>query len=124
MALAVEPKPVLWVGSSRADLKAFPEPVQAGFGYALWFAQIGSKHPHAKPLQGFGGAGVVEIIEDAEGDTYRAVYTVKFAEFVYVLHCFQKKSKRGAETPKPDIALIKLRFRAAGADYRRRRETM
>ena len=91
-------------------------------GYALWFAQIGDKHPHAKPLRGFGGAGVVEIIEDEEGNTYRAVYTVKFAEFVYVLHCFQKKSKRGAKTPQPDIALIKGRLRAAEADYRARKE--
>ena len=122
MASAVEPKPILWVGSSRADLKAFPEPVQAGVGYALWFAQIGSKHPHAKPLRGFGGAGVVEIIEDAEGSTYRAVYTVKFTEVVYVLHCFQKKSKRGAAIPKPDLALIKLRLRAAEADYHARKE--
>jgi phage-related protein len=102
--------------------EGFSEPVQAGVGYALWFAQIGSKHPHAKPLRGFGGAGVVEIIEDAEGSTYRAVYTVKFTEFVYVLHCFQKKSKRGAAIPKPDLALIKLRLRAAEADYHARKE--
>ena len=122
MASAVEPKPILWVGSSRADLKAFPEPVQAGVGYALWFAQIGSKHPHAKPFRGFGGAGVVEIIEDAQGNTYRAVYTVKFTQFVYVLHCFQKKSKRGAAIPNPDLALIKLRLRAAEADYHARKE--
>jgi len=74
----VVPKSVVWVGSSKENLKAFPEPVQKGVGYGLWFAQIGSKHPHAKVLRGFGGAGVVEIIEHWEGNTYRAVYTVKF----------------------------------------------
>ena len=120
-AVAVRPKPVMWVGSSKEDLRAFPEPVQKGAGFALWFAQIGGKHPHAKPLQGFGGAGVVEIIEDSDGNAYRAVYTVKFAEFVYVLHCFQKQSKRGAKTPKPDVELIKSRLRVAEADYRARK---
>ncbi len=120
----VLPKPVLWVSSSKEDLKRFPDPVQAAMGYALWFAQIGDKHPHAKPLRGFGGAGVVEIIEDEEGNTYRAVYTVKFAEFVYVLHCFQKKSKRGVKTPQPDLALIRARLQAAQADYHARKENM
>ena len=121
-AVAVRPKPVLWVGSSREDLRAFPELVQKGVGFALWFAQIGDKHPHAKPLRGFGGAGVVEIIEDADGNTYRAVYTVKFADLVYVLHCFQKKSKRGATSARPDLDLIKSRLRVAEADFKRRRE--
>jgi phage-related protein len=122
--LAVEtPKPVRWVGSSKEDLKAFPEPAQKEVGFALWFAQIGGKHPHAKPLRGFGGAGVVEIIDDSDGDTYRAVYTIKFAEFVYVLHCFQKKSKRGAKTPSRDLDLIKSRLRVAEADYKARKET-
>lgn len=116
------PKSVIWVGSSKENLKAFPEPVQKGVGYGLWFAQIGSKHPHAKVLRGFGGAGVVEIIEDWEGNTYRGVYTVKFSDFVYVLHCFQKKSKRGAQTPSADVALIKSRLRLAEADYHARRE--
>jgi phage-related protein len=123
MAIVVAPKPVLWVGSSKEDLKRFPDAVQTGVGYAIWFAQIGDKHPHAKPLRGFGGAGVVEIIEDAEGNAYRAVYTVKFAEFVYVLHCFQKKSKRGEQTPQSDMALIRARLRAAEADYQARKET-
>jgi len=118
----VVPKSVVWVGSSKENLKAFPEPVQKGVGYGLWFAQIGSKHPHAKVLRGFGGAGVVEIIEDWEGNTYRAVYTVRFRDFVYVLHCFQKKSKRGAQTPSADVALIKSRLRLAEADYQGRRE--
>ena len=121
-AEAEEPKPVVWVGSSKEDLKAFPERVQKGIGYALWFAQIGSKHPHAKPLRGFGGAGVVGIIDDSDGNTFRAVYTVKFTEFVYVLHCFQKKSKQGAKTPQADVALIKYRLRAAQADYEARKE--
>jgi phage-related protein len=119
---AVVPKSVIWVGSSRENLKAFPEPVQKGVGYGLWFAQIGSKHPHAKVLRGFGGAGVVEIIEDWDGNTYRAVYTVKFSAFVYVLHCFQKKSKRGAQTPSADVALIRSRLRLAEADYQARKE--
>lgn len=96
--------------------------VQKAVGYALWFAQIGSKHPHAKPLHGFGGAGVVEIVEDADRNAYRGVYTVKFTEFVYVLHCFQKKSKHGVETPRADMALIKLRLRQAQADYQARKE--
>lgn len=124
MVTAELSKPVLWVGSSREDLKRFPDQVQTAIGYALWFAQIADKHPHAKPLRGFGGAGVVEIIEDAEGSTYRAVYTVKFAEFVYVLHCFQKKSKRGVKTPQPDLALIRARLQAAQADYQARKENM
>ena len=122
-AAPVSSKPVLWVGSSREDLRTFPEPVQKGVGFALWFAQIGDKHPHAKTLRGFGSAGVVEVIEDSDGNTYRAVYTVKFAEFVYVLHCFQKKSKRGATTPRADVELIKSRLRVAEADHRARKET-
>jgi phage-related protein len=122
VAKAGAPKAVIWVGGSKENLKAFPEPVQKGVGYGLWFAQIGSKHPHAKVLRGFSSAGVVEIIEDMEGSTYRAVYTVKFTDFVYVLHCFQKKSKRGAKTPPADLALIKLRLRTAEADCRARKE--
>jgi phage-related protein len=118
----VAPKAVIWVGSSKESLKALPEPVQKGIGYGLWFAQIGSKHPHAKVLRGFGSAGVVEIIEDWEGNTYRGVYTVKFTDFVYVLHCFQKKSKRGAQTPQADIALIKSRLRLAEGDCQARKE--
>lgn len=118
----VAPKAVIWVGGSKENLKAFPEPVQKGVGYGLWFAQIGSKHPHAKVLRGFGSAGVVEIIEDWEGNSYRAVYTVKFTDFVYVLHCFQKKSKRRTKTPPADLALIKSRLRTAEADCRARKE--
>ena len=89
-------------------------------GYALYQAQLGLKAVSAKPLQGFGGAGVLEIVEDHQTDTYRAVYTVKFSEFIYVLHAFQKKSKKGSATPKSDIELIKRRLNAAHEDYKTR----
>lgn len=89
-----------------------PEAVQGIFGYALHLAQVGQKHPDAKPLKGFGGAGVVEVVEDFQGDAYRAVYTVRYAEAVYVVHCFQKKSTQGIATPKPDVELIKSRLKA------------
>lgn len=108
-------KPLHWVGSARKDLKALPEEVQDVFGYALHLAQTGKKHDQAKPLKGFGGAGVLEVVEDHAGDTYRAVYTVRLAHAVYVLHCFQKKSSRGIETPKPDMDLIRERLKAAQA---------
>jgi phage-related protein len=106
-------KPVIWVGSSRKDLRAFPSPVQDYMGYALYIAQRGGKHRDTKPLSGFGGAGVVEIVKDHRGDTFRAVYTVRFAGTVYVLHAFQKKSKSGRETPRRDMELIKQRLREA-----------
>lgn len=108
-----EIKPLFWVGSSRSDLREFPEDVQDTVGYALYQAQVGEKHKDAKPLRGFGGASVLEVVEDYDGDTYRAVYTVKFAGAVYVVHAFQKKSRRGSETPKPDMDLVRLRLRAA-----------
>jgi phage-related protein len=104
-------KPVIWVGSSREDLREFPEPVQDHIGYALYVAQRGSRHRDTKTLTGVGGAGVVEVVKDYRGDTFRAVYMVRFAEAVYVLHAFQKKSKRGRETPRLDIELIKRRLR-------------
>lgn len=88
-----------------------PEEVQDNFGYALHLAQVGQKHPDAKPLKGFGGAGVLEVVEDFQGDAYRAVYTVRYAEAVYVVHCFQKKSTQGIATPKPDVELIKSRLK-------------
>jgi len=106
-------KPVIWVGSSREDLRDFPDPVQDYMGYALYLAQRGGKHRDTKPPSGFGGAGVVEIVKDHRGDTFRAVYTVKFAGTVYVLHAFQKKSKTGRETPRRDMELIKQRLREA-----------
>jgi phage-related protein len=105
-------KPLRWVASSKKDLMAMPEAVQDTFGYALHLAQVGQKHPDAKPMKGFGGAGVVEVVEDFQGDAYRAVYTVRYAEAVYVVHCFQKKSMQGIATPKPDVELIKSRLKA------------
>lgn len=106
-------KPVVWVGSSKEDLRKLPASVQDVFGYALFLAQTGKRHPHAKPLKGFGGASVLEVVEDYRNDTYRAVYTVKFAEAVYVLHVFQKKSKHGVETPKQELELIRDRLKRA-----------
>jgi phage-related protein len=103
-------KPVIWVGSSRKDLRAFPEPVRDHMGYALYVAQRGGKHRDAKTLSGFGGAGVVEVVTDFRGETYRAVYTLQYAKAVYVLHAFQK-SKTGRETPRRDIELVKQRLR-------------
>ena len=90
-----------------------PDEVQDSFGYALHLAQTGAKHAHAKPLKGFGSAGVLEVVESEAGSTYRAVYTVKVAAVVYVLHCFQKKSTSGIATPKPDLDLIRDRLKAA-----------
>lgn len=109
-----DPKRLEWIGSSKKDLKALPEEVIDVFGYALYLAQIGQKHEQAKPLRGFGSAGVLEVIEDRRGDTYRAVYTVRHVARVFVLHVFQKKSKSGIATPKPDLDLIKERLKAAG----------
>ena len=111
-------KPVSWIGSSYRDLRAFPDPVQDAIGYALYQAQIGEKHSSAKPLKGFGGAGVLEIVADYVGDTFRAVYSVKFAMTIYVLHAFQKKSKSGIKTPTEDLDLIQRRLKAAEADYK------
>ena len=114
-------KPVVWMGSSQKDLRAFPDDVQQTIGYALYLAQLGDKHDQAKPLKGFGDAGVLEIVEDHAGDTYRAVYTVRIAGAIYVLHVFQKKAKRGIATPKPDMDLIKRRLRAAADQAKGRR---
>src|SRR4051812_48902503 len=102
-------KPLIWIGSSRKDVCDFPEPVQHQVGYALYVAQLGGKHQDAKVLTGFGGAGVLEIIEDHRGDTFRTVYTVRFADKVFVLHAFQKKSKTGRETPRREMELVKQR---------------
>ncbi len=106
-------KPVIWVRSSRKDLREFPEPVQDHMRYALYLAQRGGKHRDTKTLSGFGGAGVVEVIKDFRGDTFRAVYTLRSAGSVYVLHAFQKKSKSGRETPRRDIELIRQPLREA-----------
>ena len=110
-------KPLYWVGSSLDDLRAFPLDVQRVMGFALRLAQGGDKHVSAKPLRGFDSAGVLEIVEDHDGDTFRAVYTVRFSDAVYVLHAFQKKSKRGIATPKRDLDLIRQRLAKAQEDH-------
>ena len=109
----MEIKPVVWIGTSRQDLRKLPGSVQDVFGYALYLAQSGKKHPSAKPLKGFGGAPVLEVVEDYRGDTYRAVYTVKFAEAVYVLHVFKKKATHGIATPRHETELIGERLKRA-----------
>jgi phage-related protein len=106
-------KPVVWLGSSRRDLCVFPEPVKDRIGYALYVAQNGGKHRDAKILSGFGGAGVLEVIDHHRGDTFRAVYTLRYAGAVCVLHAFQKKSKSGSATPRRDTELINQRLREA-----------
>ncbi len=112
-------RPVVWIGSTKADLASFPEDVKDAIGYALYIAQRGGKHSDAKPLHGFHGAGILEIVEDHVGDTYRAVYTVRFAGRIYVLHVFRKKSKTGIKTPKPEIELIKSRLKRAEEEHAR-----
>lgn len=101
-----------WLGSTKKDLMSLPEEVIDTFGYALHLAQIGSKHPQAKPLHGF-GSGVMEVVEDRQGDAFRAVYLVRFESTVYVLHIFKKKSVKGSETPKPDLEMIRSRLKIA-----------
>ncbi|WP_439685188.1 type II toxin-antitoxin system RelE/ParE family toxin [Cupriavidus oxalaticus] len=108
-------KALFWIGSSKRDLMELPLDVRRFFGHALHFAQHGERHDAAKILKGFGSAGVLEVLEDDAAGTYRAVYTVKFAEAVFVLHCFQKKSKRGIATPKADIEIIRARLKVAEA---------
>jgi phage-related protein len=109
-------RPLFWVGSSRKDYRDFPPAVQDSFGFELFLAQLGQHPPSAKLLKGL-GSGTVELVEDFDGDTYRAVYTVRFGTAVYVLHAFKKKSKRGIKTPQSDIDLIKQRLKAAEADH-------
>jgi phage-related protein len=115
-----ELKPLRFLASAHDDLCSFPDEVQKAVGYALYIAQLGGKAPEAKALKGFGGAGVVEIVEDYDGNTYRAVYTVKLRGVVYVLHAFQKKARKGIETPKHDLSLIRARLALAERDYRTR----
>jgi phage-related protein len=112
-------KPLRWVVPPKEELTDFPDPVVKEMGHALHVVQTGGKPENAKPLRGFGGAGVLEVIGDYHGDTFRAVYTVKLAGIVYVLHWFQKKSKRRSETPKQTIDLIKQRLRTAIQAYER-----
>lgn len=111
------PKACFFVGSSRKDLRALPARVRVSIGHAIFEAQCGGEAPSAKALRGFGGRGVLEVVEDFDGDTYRAVYTVRFVGAVYVLHVFQKKSKRGIATPKTDVELIKARLHTAQAHH-------
>jgi phage-related protein len=111
------PKPVRWIGSSKKDVSGFPGAVRKRIGNALWKAQLGVKAAFAKPLKGFGGAGLLEVVADFDGDAFRAIYTVRFANAVYVLHAFQKKSKHGIGTPKADLAMIRRRLRQAEEDY-------
>jgi phage-related protein len=112
-------KPLFWIGSAKSDLLEFPEAVKDEIGVALSVAQFGGKHPGAKPWKGE-GARVLEIVQDYRGDTYRAVYTVKFENAAYVLHAFQKKSPKGIKTAQTDVELISQRLKAASEDYEAR----
>lgn len=109
-----------WVGSSKKNLLGFPQDIRKEMGHALYIAQQGGKHKNAKPLKGFGGAKILEIVNDDGNGTYRTMYTVQFEEVVYVLHAFQKKSKTGIKTSKQDIDLIELRYRWAQQEYQKR----
>jgi phage-related protein len=113
-------RPVVWVGSSRRDVRGFPREVRRHIGHALYAAQQGETDPAVKPLRGFGGGSVLEIVASHRGDTWRAVYTVRYAEAIYVLHAFQKKSKSGIATPKKDMAIIRRRLDEAEQLHRER----
>lgn len=115
-------KPVYWVGSSKEDLLCFPEEVRMEVGFALYIAQSGDKHYSVKPLKGYSGAGVLEIVENHRTNTYRVVYTLKLKDAIYVLHAFQKKSNQGIATPTKDIDLIDSRLKSAYDDYNRRQK--
>lgn len=110
-------KPLFWVASSKDDLDDFPPEVQDVVGYALDLAQRGRKHADAKPLKGYKGAGVLEVVDDFDGETYRAVYTVRLEGVVYVLHAFQKKAKKGIATPKSEFRKIDARLRRAEQEH-------
>jgi phage-related protein len=114
-----EPKPLIWIASARDDISDLPKDVQRQFGFALRVAQLGGKHADAKPLMGFGGAGVLEMVANHDGETFRAIYTVRLAGRVYVLDVFQKKSKTGIATPKPTIDRIKARLKVAEQEHLR-----
>jgi phage-related protein len=110
--LGDKPKPLIWRGTSKRDFGRFPEGAQRDMGYALFLAQMGERHPtRSRVLRGFEGAAVVEVRENHDGNAYRAIYTVRYADAVYVLHAFQKKSKRGAETPKSEMLVVEKRLR-------------
>ena len=110
-------KPLVWISRTRADLSTFPEEVKDSIGFALYVAQQGGKHVSAKPLRGFGSAGVLEIVDDYAGDAFRLVYTVQLSGRIYALHAFQKKSKTGIRTPKSVIDLIQVRLRHASEEH-------
>ncbi|HEY2115470.1 MAG TPA: type II toxin-antitoxin system RelE/ParE family toxin [Candidatus Angelobacter sp.] len=116
-------KPIRWIGSSLRDLKSFPAEVRSDVGFALYAAQNGEMDPSAKPMKGFGGAGVIEIVAPFFGDTWRAVYTVRFQGMVYVLHAFQKKSKSGRATPMKELERVRQRLAIAEKDYKERPES-
>lgn len=116
-----EAKPLVWVASCKKDLLSFPSDVRDVMGYALYLAQCGEKHPGAKPMKGF-GSGVLEVVDDYDGDTYRAVYTVRYEGTVYAVHAFQKKSKKGAETPKGELDKIDTRLKAIAAQRQEERK--
>ncbi len=111
-------RPIVWIGSSRRDLREFPQEVRSDIGKALYAAQQGDTDPAAKPLKGFGGTRVMEIVDRHETNTYRTVYTAQFADTLYVLHAFQKKAKRGRETPRKEIELIRRRLADAERHHR------
>ncbi len=115
--MKLNPKQLLWIGSSRKDMQSLAPIIRREFGLELFAAQCGEMPPSAKPLKGFGGAGVLELVADERGGTYRAVYTVKFHDVIYVLHVFQKKSKSGTATPEREIELVKQRLKRAQDDY-------
>ena len=116
-----EEKPLVWVASCKKDLRSFPSDVQDVMGYALHLAQRGEKHPDAKPMKGF-GSGVLEVVDDYDGETYRAVYTVKYESVVYAVHAFQKKSKKAGETPKPELDRIEARLKVIEAQRQKERK--
>lgn len=118
--MADEAKPLVWVASCKKDLLSFPSDVRDVMGYALDLAQRGEKHPDAKPMKGF-GSGVLEVVDDYDGDTYRAVYTVRYEGVVYAVHAFHKKSKKGAQTPKAELHKIDTRLKAIEAQRQKER---
>jgi phage-related protein len=113
-------KELVWIGSTKEDLSSFPDEVKLVMGFALRMAQKGGKHRRAKPLRGQGNAGILEIVDDFDGNTYRAVYTVRFPQVIYALHAFQKKSTRGKATSKIDLHMIERRLKVAAEDQDKR----
>ena len=113
--MEIQIKTLFWVGTSRKDLAALPSEVKDVFGYALYKAEIGSQHLHAKPLKGFNGNGVIEVVKSQLRNTYRLVYSTDFNNGIYVLHCFQKKSTEGIKTNQSDLNLIFINYKSAKA---------